>query len=120
LGRANTTTEPVIWELLKLRSEQAKLMGFENQADYACVKRMSKTGQAALDFIDNLRTFELTSNIGQKKEALRRYVSDKTKDGTWLKSCRGIAAIWSGRLQTEQCEFLMTRLFVHISRSMPL
>lgn len=45
---------PVLEEILKLRQEYAKILGFDTYANSALVKRMVKTPQEALDFIEQL------------------------------------------------------------------
>jgi oligopeptidase A len=45
---------PVIAEILPLRHELARLVGFENFADYALATRMAKTGKQVLGFLDDL------------------------------------------------------------------
>ncbi|AAF11213.1 M3 family metallopeptidase [Deinococcus radiodurans] len=46
-GRDN---RPLIREILKLRREQAEILGFANFADYVLEDRMAKSGQGALNF----------------------------------------------------------------------
>ena len=45
---------PIIAELLPLRHEMARLLGFESFADYALATRMAKTGKQVLGFLDDL------------------------------------------------------------------
>jgi oligopeptidase A len=45
---------PVIAEILPLRHELARLVGFENFADYALATRMAKSGKQVLGFLDDL------------------------------------------------------------------
>ncbi len=45
---------PIIAELLPLRHELARLLGFENYADYALVTRMAKSTKQVLSFLDDL------------------------------------------------------------------
>jgi len=45
---------PVIQEILKLRSEMAKILGYAHFADYTTQRRMAKNGANALQFIEDL------------------------------------------------------------------
>lgn len=44
----------VIKDILQLRYERAKLLGYESHADFVLEERMAKTPQEVLDFLDNL------------------------------------------------------------------
>jgi oligopeptidase A len=46
--------EPLIAEILPLRHELARLLGFANFADYALATRMAKSTDQVLDFLDDL------------------------------------------------------------------
>ena len=54
-GGEHDNTE-LIWKILRLRHEKAQLMGKANFADHVLQQRMAKTGQNALNFIENLHT----------------------------------------------------------------
>ncbi len=45
---------PIIAEILPLRHELARILGFKNFADYALATRMAKSGQQVLAFLDDL------------------------------------------------------------------
>src|SRR5258708_12269433 len=45
---------PIIAEILPLRHELARLVGFDNFADYALATRMSKSSRQVLAFLDAL------------------------------------------------------------------
>jgi Zn-dependent oligopeptidase len=55
IGTGDYDAEPIVWEILRLRDEKARLLGFDNFADYSCARRMAKTGSVALAFIEDLR-----------------------------------------------------------------
>jgi oligopeptidase A len=46
--------QPIIAEILPLRHELSRLLGFENYADYALATRMAKSSQQVLGFLDDL------------------------------------------------------------------
>ncbi len=50
-GHDNTS---LVWQILALRHEKALLLGREHFADQILQRRMARTGQRALDFIDDL------------------------------------------------------------------
>ena len=45
---------PLIEKILKLRDEEAKLLGFDNFADVSLVSKMAKSPQQVLDFLNDL------------------------------------------------------------------
>src|SRR5258708_34772893 len=45
---------PIIAEILPLRHELARLVGFDNFADYALATRMAKSSKQVLTFLDDL------------------------------------------------------------------
>lgn len=46
---------PLIWKILALRDEKAKLLGYANFADFATARRMAKSGGNARRFLEDLR-----------------------------------------------------------------
>lgn len=49
----------LVCEILKLRDQKAKLLGFKDFGDFALERRMAKTGSKALGFIETLHTHAL-------------------------------------------------------------
>lgn len=47
---------PLVREILALRDEKAKLLGFAHFADYTTARRMAKSGDNARRFVENLRS----------------------------------------------------------------
>lgn len=46
----------LVWKILRLRDEKAKIMGKANFADHVLAHRMAKTGRSALRFIEDLHS----------------------------------------------------------------
>jgi oligopeptidase A len=67
----------MIWEILKLRDEKAKLLGFPNFADYTIKVRMAKSGQNALSFIEGLRD-RVEKQFHEDEVALKQFIFTKT------------------------------------------
>ncbi|MGV3741259.1 MAG: M3 family metallopeptidase [Burkholderiaceae bacterium] len=51
---ANWDNTPIIAELLKLRDEEAKLLGYRNFAEVSLVPKMAETPQQVIDFLEDL------------------------------------------------------------------
>ena len=45
---------PLLWQILALRHEKARLLGKDNFADVTTARRMARTGRAALDFVEDM------------------------------------------------------------------
>jgi len=55
-GKPEWDNTPLIAEILKLRREQARLLGFANYAEYSLAPKMADTPQQVLDFLNELAT----------------------------------------------------------------
>ena len=62
-----TNNISLVYEIVRLRGEIAKLLGFETYADYALSEKMAKTPQVVLDMLDTLRAAYLP--LAQKEVA---------------------------------------------------
>lgn len=58
----------LILDVLKLRREKAKLLGYKDFADFVLADRMAKTGQTASDFVDDLRSRTKEAFEREKRE----------------------------------------------------
>lgn len=76
-GTGQFDTEPLIHDILRLREQKARLLGFATFSDYATARRMAGSGDAALSFIDRLHD-EVKPAYLEEMETLRRYAEQKT------------------------------------------
>ena len=104
-GGAFDNTEN-IREILALRDEKAKLLGFANFADYATSRRMAKSGENARRFVEDMR-----ARIGKffEKEnaelvAFARERGDATAAATG-KLAPWAVGFWAEKLRRERYDF---------------
>jgi len=71
---------PIIREVLALRKEKAKLLGFAHFADLVIDDRMAKTGKAALDFVTMLKG-NLQAAFVRENEELAKFARDNGHQG---------------------------------------
>ncbi|MGC6427592.1 MAG: M3 family metallopeptidase [Akkermansiaceae bacterium] len=67
----------LLWDILRLREEKAKLMGFDNFADLVLERRMAKNGSNALQFTEDLHDKTL-AQFHQDIDELQVYKAEKT------------------------------------------
>ena len=67
----------LIWDILELRQEKAELLGKSHFADQVLERRMAKTGQAALDFVEDLHR-RTKPFFDQENEELQNYRAKET------------------------------------------
>lgn len=71
----NDNRENVL-QLVKLRDERAKLLGYKNHADYVLEERMAKTTKAVMDM--HAEYINIVKPLAQKEhEELKKFVKDK-------------------------------------------
>ena len=75
-GGKNDNTD-LIWSILKLRQEQAALLGFTNFADHVLNRRMAKNGQGALTFTNDLHA-KITDRFQAETAELQAYKAKKS------------------------------------------
>lgn len=109
LYRANVTRAsggtsdnwPLIREVLALRQEKAKLLGFAHFADLAIDDRMAKSGKGALAFVTMLRD-KLMPAFTRENEELAAFAR---RSGQAEPLAPWDVAYWSERLRREQYAF---------------
>jgi oligopeptidase A len=67
----------LIWKILELRQEKAELLGKKNFPDMILEHRMAKSGQAAIDFTENMHA-KVEPYFKKDQESLKEYVAGKT------------------------------------------
>lgn len=68
----------LVRDILKLRQSKAELLGYQNFPDFVLKRRMAKSGQHALDFINNFHD-RVLAKFNEQVEALEDYKAKKTK-----------------------------------------
>ena len=68
---------PLVIEILALRRRQAELLGYNNFPDLMLSRRMAKTGQAALDFVEGLHV-KVQKAFHTEQKMLSAWVEQKT------------------------------------------
>ncbi len=102
-GAAEHDTQKLIHEILALREEKAKLLGFANYADYATARRMAGSGKRALDFIDDLHD-RVKAVYLKEQEEIRRYAEEKTGAAIKVLEPWNIG-YWAERRRQEKYDF---------------
>lgn len=68
----------LVWAILKLRNEKAEILGHAHFADLTILRRMAKTGQGALSFIENLHSRIHPAYLAEYKQ-LSQYKAAKSQ-----------------------------------------
>lgn len=76
-GYGDYDNTELVWKILELRQEKANLLGVKNFADLTLARRMAKSGNAALAFIENLHQRVLPAFLADFRQ-LANYKSAKT------------------------------------------
>lgn len=69
-GRGKHDNLPHVKEILRLRRERARLLGFDNFADLATADRMAKSGNEASDFVARLRDKTQAAFLSEQENLL--------------------------------------------------
>ena len=90
---------PLVWKILELRDEKAKLLGHKNFADLTLQRRMAKNGETALSFTEDLHDRIVGAFKNDYKE-LCAYKAEKTSQ-----TCDGLepweVSYWSEKRRKE-------------------
>ncbi|MFW5882878.1 MAG: M3 family metallopeptidase [Verrucomicrobiota bacterium] len=70
---------PLVLDILRLRQEKAELLGKAHFGDLVTERRMAKSGQAALDFVEDLHR-RVKPAFDREQAALREFRREKTGD----------------------------------------
>ncbi len=81
-GGEHDNTE-LVWKILRLRHEKARIMGKANFADHVLAHRMAKTGQSATRFIEDLYS-RVREAFERETIALQEYRADNAHQATDL------------------------------------
>jgi len=93
----------LIREILKLRAEKAALLGKDNFADNALQRRMAKSGQAALDFVEDLHR-KTKEAFDREIDELERFVAEETgQERERLEPWN--ASYWAEKLRQRKYDF---------------
>lgn len=97
---------PLIREILALRDEKAKLLGFADFADYTTSRRMAKSGKTARDFVENLRS-RVDSFFKKETEDLVNFARERG-DATAAKTGKlapWALGFWAEKLRRDRYDF---------------
>ncbi len=101
LYRAYVTKAPqnaeIIDELMELRDEMAKILGFENYASYSLVTKMAKDEESVVGFLENLANSSLNQGKAEIKE-LKKFANLNRLESYDL-------SFYSERLKKEKYDF---------------
>ena len=93
----------LVWKILRLRQEKASLLGKANFADYILERRMAKSGDSALRFVENLHD-RVKAAFDREIIALQEYRADKAHEAVRLFEPWEIA-YWGEKRRREQFDF---------------
>jgi|TARA_B110000438_G_scaffold299474_1_gene349696 oligopeptidase A len=93
--------EPLIWDILRLRQEQAEILGMANFADHVLSRRMAKNGKAALAFEEDLHS-RIAPRFRDECDELQEF---KAKSGDNSPMEAWDVGYWSEKLRMAECSF---------------
>ncbi len=93
----------LVWKILDLREEKARLLGFNNFADLVLERRMAKNGATALKFTEDLHT-KIHSAFIDDYQSLITYKEARSED-TSKALAPWEVAYWSEKRRKEEYDF---------------
>ncbi len=92
-----------VWDILKYRQEKAEILGEKHFPDMILKQRMSKNGETALKFVEDLHA-KVKSAFHQDEVELQAYKAKKTgSEPAPLEPWEG--AYWSEKMRIEEYDF---------------
>lgn len=93
----------LVWQILELRHEKAAILGHQNFADLTLLRRMAKSGDGALTFIEDLHTRIQPTFLAEHKQ-LAQYKAAKSGQPISLLEPWEIA-YWAEKQRQENYDF---------------
>lgn len=97
--RAN---EPLVWKILGLRDEKARILGKPNFADVVLERRMATSGNAALEFEEGLFA-RIEGRFSAECAELQAFKNQTTGEDSLLEPWD--LAFWQEKMRQAQCAF---------------
>lgn len=94
--------EPLLWQIVGLRDEQARILGKENFAEVVLARRMAGSGSTALNFEENLFT-RVKPRFDQECAELAAFKAENGGGSDPMESWD--LAFWSEKMRMAQCDF---------------
>jgi oligopeptidase A len=93
----------LVWQILVLRHEKAAILGHEHFADLTLLRRMAKTGSAALSFIENLHTRIQPAFLAEYKQLAQYKAAKSGHSASALEPWE--VAYWAEKQRQENYDF---------------
>ncbi|MEM1296892.1 MAG: M3 family metallopeptidase, partial [Verrucomicrobiota bacterium] len=93
----------LIWQILALRQELAEILGEEHFANHVLERRMAKTGEGALKFVEDLHD-RVEGKFAEENQALEAFASEKS-GGAAENLEPWSLAFWAEAMRQEQYAF---------------
>jgi oligopeptidase A len=93
----------LVWQILGLRQEKAAILGHENFADLTLLRRMAKTGEGALTFIENIHARIHPTFLAEHKQLAQYKAAKSGQPVSPLEPWE--VAYWSEKQRQENYDF---------------